>query len=227
MYKPKVLLLDDQTIITMELQSTIKLLGKYNIIGKVKSHEQAIEKIKEEKPDIFFVDIHLGDNQPTGIQTAKEAKELYNDIKIVFLTSYTDDNTMDDALDLEPVTYLAKPFKREDIKSALFQATKKIQKEKNENIINLQGGYSYNFEGKYLNYQDKIITLSKKEKQLMDLLSNARGEIITSESLEHEIYKDETKSNSSFRTLLYRFRKKLDSDIIETIPGVGLKLLLK
>ncbi len=58
MEKAKILIVEDKAFIAMETQSQLKGLG-YNATSKVDTGEKAIEKAREDKPDLIFMDIRI------------------------------------------------------------------------------------------------------------------------------------------------------------------------
>lgn len=74
-------------------------------------------------------------------------------------------------------------------------------------------------------YQNIPMKLGVKEKKLLSILLEARGNIVSFEQLTYAIWSDETISDSTLRTLIYRLRTKLEHRLIETIPSFGCKLI--
>lgn len=75
-------------------------------------------------------------------------------------------------------------------------------------------------------YNEMPIKLSKKERMLLILLLEAKGNILKFEYIEREIW-DDFVTGSALRTLIYRLRSRLDYKLIETIPSFGCKIILK
>ncbi len=70
------------------------------------------------------MDINLK-NSKDGIETAKEIQKIEN-IPIIYLTAYSDENTIERAIKTNPISYLLKPFKREELKSTILLGLYKI-----------------------------------------------------------------------------------------------------
>jgi len=66
----KVMIVEDEMLLAMELESEIELAG-HQVTGLAMSSSQAREQINASKPDFAFVDIHLMDG-PTGIDVGRE-----------------------------------------------------------------------------------------------------------------------------------------------------------
>ncbi len=136
MSKANVLVIEDEKIVSMDIQMSLKKLG-YNIIGAADTGEKAIELALELKPDIILMDIMLK-GEMTGIQAAEAIKkEMY--VPIVYLTAYTDENTLAKAKLTEPNGYLIKPFKEINVKTtlemALYKHTKDAEVKKERDLL--------------------------------------------------------------------------------------------
>lgn len=126
MSKINVLVVEDESIVSKDIQYSLKKLG-YNVVGAAATGEKAIELAGEKRPDIILMDIMLkGD--VTGIEASAEIKEKYN-IPIIFLTAYADENTLSKAKVTEPYAYIIKPFKEIDLHTSIEMALYKHGKE--------------------------------------------------------------------------------------------------
>lgn len=225
MPKAKILIVEDNPITAADLKSALKKLD-FDITDTVSSYNEALISTKQNEPDMIMMDIDLGKSK-NGIELAYEIKKSKN-IPILYLTSFSDDDTMEKAFATDPVGYLVKPFKREELKTTIMLALYKINKLEYENINqdHTYIGYGYYFDLKtaQLYYKSKYIKLGIKEKQLLAVLTEAQGLVISNEQLEHKLWADNAPSNSSLRTLVYRLKSKLGCNIIETSYSNGYKL---
>jgi len=122
-----ILVTEDESIVRKDIEMRLKKLG-YNIAGSADTGLKAIEIAKSEKPDLALMDIMLK-GEMTGIEAAAEIKKFL-DIPIIFLTAYSDDNTLEKAKGSEPHGYLLKPFKESDVRTSIEMAIHKHQAEK-------------------------------------------------------------------------------------------------
>lgn len=223
----KVLIVEDETIVALDIKSAIKKIG-FQVTGTVTNYDDALNSVKNNAPDIIMMDINLK-NSKDGIQTAKDIQKLKN-VPIIFLTAYSDDETIKRAVETNPVGYLIKPFKREELKSTLLLALHKVKPKKtpvNSELKYLGERFYYDEKNGNLYCEDMPMKLSSNEKKLLELLYNAKNSIVSLEDIEYNIWPAETVSQSSVRTLIYRLRTKLDHKLIETIPSFGCKLVIK
>ncbi len=126
MAKTNVLVIEDEAIVSKDIQHSLKKLG-YNVVGSASTGEKAIELAIELKPDIVLMDIMLK-GQMTGIEAAEEIKSRMN-VPVIYLTAYADENTLSKAKVTEPYGYIIKPFKEIDIHTSIEMAIYKHQKE--------------------------------------------------------------------------------------------------
>ncbi len=223
--KIKILIVEDETIVALELKSVIKKLG-CEVVDAVTNHDDALEAVKNNEVDMIFMDINL-ENSKDGIETAAEIKKL-RDIPVLYLTAYSDDGTIERAIRTNPVGYLNKPFRREDIKSSIMLSLHKLDKPRTPamdgSCVDLGQGYYYDLDHDNLYYNDLPVKLSVKENLLLKILVEARGQLVPFSELEYHLWPSGAVSESSLRTLMYRLRSKLEHKLIETIPSFGCKL---
>ena len=221
----KILIVEDEPIVALDIERTLVNLG-YSITDSVANYDDAMSSVSSDTPDIIFMDINLADSK-SGIEIVKEIKKT-NDIPIIYLTAFSDDETMQEAIQTNPVNYLLKPFKREDLKSSILLSIYKIKKDTvttiNDDYIHIGSDFYFDLKNTSLFYKDQPIQLSTNEKKLLQLLIDARGQIVSLSTIEDYIWPDKNMSSSAFRTLVYRLRSKLEFKLIETIPSFGYKL---
>ncbi|HTY52448.1 MAG TPA: response regulator [Methanomicrobiales archaeon] len=112
----KVLVVDDEAIITMQLEERLTTLG-YEVAGMAASGEEAVEKARRLSPDIILMDIVMP-GRMNGIEAAKQINEQLG-IPVVFVTSYADDAIIEKAKAARPYGYIVKPFNELEIKAAI------------------------------------------------------------------------------------------------------------
>src|SRR5512136_2898704 len=112
----KILVVDDEAIITMQLEERLTALG-YEVVGMAASGEESIEKARRLSPDIVLMDIVM----PGKMNGIEAAKQIYEEMGIpcVFVTSYADDAIIQKAKEARPYGYIVKPFNELEIKAAI------------------------------------------------------------------------------------------------------------
>lgn len=126
MGKTNVLVVEDESIVSKDIQHSLKKLG-YNVVGAASTGEKAIELAVSERPDIVLMDIMLK-GEMNGIEAADTIRKQFK-IPIIFLTAYADESTLSKAKITEPYGYIIKPFKEIDLHTTIEMAIYKHGKE--------------------------------------------------------------------------------------------------
>lgn len=151
----KILVVEDESIVAKDIQVCLRKLG-YEVVGMCSTGESAIEMAKDKEPDLVMMDIMLK-GEMNGIQAAGTIRD-HSDIPIIFLTAYTDRDTVDKAKETEPYGYIIKPFKEIDIQTAIEIALYKHSKEK---VIRQERDFYYSLAEK----QDSVDMIFVKANQ--------------------------------------------------------------
>ncbi len=116
MDKKKIMLVEDEAVTALDLESNLIKLG-YEVSPIVTSGEDAVRKAAELHPDLILMDITLA-GPMSGIEAADEIRKS-NAIPIVFLTAHADAKTINRAKITEPFGYLPKPCSLATIMSTI------------------------------------------------------------------------------------------------------------
>ncbi|MCR5346015.1 MAG: response regulator transcription factor [Lachnospiraceae bacterium] len=106
MEKKRILLVDDDELITMSLEMIISSEQEFEIVGKGKSGREAVRLYNELTPDLLLMDIRM--NDMNGLEAAEEILRAHKDAVILFLTTFSDDEYIVKALKLGVKGYLLK-----------------------------------------------------------------------------------------------------------------------
>nr|MDA3948724.1 EAL domain-containing protein [Spirochaeta sp.] len=136
MPKERVLIVEDEKIIALDLQRRLENFG-YQVVYLASNADEAVSSALEYVPDIILMDIMLGGDRD-GVDAAVEIKEHLN-TPIVFLTAYADENTVERAKKAEPVGYVLKPFKERELQTtidiALYKARVDLKMREQEQLF--------------------------------------------------------------------------------------------
>jgi CheY-like chemotaxis protein len=116
-----ILIVEDDTILARVEEWRLKKIG-YRVCGRAVTGAEAIRLAAALKPDAVLMDVGLpGDID--GIETARMIKEE-SGIPVIFVTSYSDANTLERAKTTHPDGYIVKPFEDNDLRVAIGLALK-------------------------------------------------------------------------------------------------------
>jgi len=126
MGRAKILIVEDESIVALNIQSRLERLG-YVVTANIPSGETAIQKVEETSPDLVLMDIKLK-GTVDGIEAAGQIRNRFQ-IPVVYLTAYSDDETLNRAKLTEPYGYILKPFESRDLCTVIEVALYKHQME--------------------------------------------------------------------------------------------------
>jgi PAS domain S-box-containing protein len=119
MSQTRILVVEDEGIVSLEIQSRLRSFG-YHIAGTADTGEEAIVKAAQTQPNLILMDIRLK-GKLNGIMAADHIRVNF-DIPVIYLTAYADEHTLKQAKVTEPFAYLLKPFEERDLYTAIEMA---------------------------------------------------------------------------------------------------------
>jgi PAS domain S-box-containing protein len=126
MEKTKILIVEDEAIISKNLQMRLEKHG-YIVPSAVATGEEAIKKSGEDNVDLVLMDIVLL-GEIDGIEAADQIRSRFN-IPVIYLTAYADETILEKAKITEPFGYIIKPFEDRELHSAIQMALYKHKME--------------------------------------------------------------------------------------------------
>ncbi|PZV07454.1 MAG: hybrid sensor histidine kinase/response regulator [Leptolyngbya sp.] len=127
MGQAKILVVEDEIIVARTITNQLTQLG-YTVVGTASSGAAAIAKAASTQPDLVLMDVVLK-GEMDGITAASQICSQ-QDIPIVFLTAYADENTLQRAKNTLPLGYVVKPFSPGELRVAVELALFKHQVDK-------------------------------------------------------------------------------------------------
>jgi signal transduction histidine kinase len=122
----KILIVEDEMVSAMSLAADLEDLD-YEIVETATSGEEALQFAAQMQPDLILMDINLVGSMD-GIEAATEIRQRFN-IPVVFLTSYSNAETLERARHAGSFGYLLKPFKTQEVRASIEMALSKYQEE--------------------------------------------------------------------------------------------------
>jgi DNA-binding response OmpR family regulator len=218
--KKNILIVEDESIVAMEIESYLNRCN-YNIVGICSNGDEAYELAIHLDIDLILMDIFLLNSN--GIETAMKIKQKKNNMPIIFLTAYMDDETIDKAVATNPVAYLIKPFNRKELLASIKIGLRDYTQACCDRVgdIYLDEEFSFDSRATQLICCGEVVHLSKKEKMLLVLFLDNMGGLTSSVTIEYELWPDKPSSDTRLRTLISRLRAKLKHKFIETCSAEG------
>jgi len=113
----EILVVEDEGLIALHIEEILGRAG-YHVQALIPSGELALQYLDTSTlPDLILMDIGLG-GKIDGIETARQIRKRHA-IPIVFISAYSSQNRIDEALAVSPGAYLLKPFEEKDLIAAV------------------------------------------------------------------------------------------------------------
>jgi CheY-like chemotaxis protein len=130
--RARLLIVEDEGIVALNIQRRLEGLG-YNVVANVASGEEVIAVVEETRPELVLMDIKL-EGKVDGIEAAAQIRDRFQ-IPVVYLTAYTNEETLNRAKLTEPYGYILKPFEARDLATTIEVALYKYQMEQGERRV--------------------------------------------------------------------------------------------
>jgi DNA-binding NarL/FixJ family response regulator len=117
----RVLLADDQRVVREGLGTLLSLLKGIKVVGVAADGNEALALAIKLRPDVVLMDLRMP--RCDGIEATRRLREFDASIKVLVLTTYTDDRSVIDALRAGARGYLTKDAGAAEIRRALEQVT--------------------------------------------------------------------------------------------------------
>jgi two-component system, OmpR family, KDP operon response regulator KdpE len=219
----KVLIVDDEPPIRKLLRMGLSTQG-YEIL-EATNGKTALAQL-EEKPDLIILDLGLPDMQGLDLLTAIRARN--ESVPIVVLSSRGDESVKVRALDLGADDYLTKPFGMEELLARMRAALRHQLAVQGERPAFKVGDLTVDLVRRIVKVGDKEVKLSPKEYELLRVLVQHAGKVLTHKFLLGELWSDFT-DTQYLRVYVRQLRHKIEADpeqpqYILTETGVGYRL---
>ena len=180
--------------------------------------EEAFSLYQSEHPDIIITDIKMP--KLNGVELIKRIRKENPHIPIIVTSAYTDRDFLLESIKLSLIDYIVKPIKEKDL-VRLLEASAEILSTKSQTTIIIDTIHTYDYDNKVIIQENIPITLTQKEIDLFELLLAHRGNLVTRQVIEDALYIYEEAPPSALKNLIFKLRKKIGSDIIQTVGNLG------
>ena len=226
----KILIVDDER----EIADVVALYLQHENYDVVKAYngKDALRLVEEEKPDMALLDVMLPDID--GFTILQKIRENYT-FPVIMLTAKTEYMDKITGLTLGADDYIAKPFNPLElvarVKAQLRRFTKYNEGSKTQEDLIDFGGLLLNRNTHECVYNEKKLTLTPIEFDILWILCENRGQVISSEQLFEQVWKEKYYKNSNNTVMVHirHLREKMSgptgkSDFIKTVWGVGYRV---
>lgn len=181
--------------------------------------------------DIIISDIQMP--RLNGVELVENIYSINPKQIIIILSAYDDSKYLLPLINLGIEQFIKKPIDYQDLLKVLLNTSKKLELLKTQNtsginpsIVKISNFCTFDKETNLLQVDAKVITLTKFEIIFLQLLCTSIGKIYSNEDItRHYGELDENLDMVNIRKLVSKLRKKMPENSIESIYGVGYRLL--
>ena len=226
----KILVLDDEKEIADVIALYLKNDG-YEVVT-VYTGREALEMVEKEQPNLALLDVMLPDID--GFRVLQKIREKYT-FPVIMLTAKTEYMDKITGLTMGADDYIPKPFNPLElvarVKAQLRRYTQYNDGGKEPGEVIDFGGLLLNRTSHECIYNEVPLTLTPIEFDILWLLCENRGKVISSEELFEKVWHEKYYKNSNNTVMVHirHLREKMSaptgtSDFIKTVWGVGYKV---
>jgi two-component system KDP operon response regulator KdpE len=219
----RVLVVDDEPPIRKLLRTGLGTQGYQTLDAP---NAKTALQLMADKPDLVILDLGLPDMQ--GLDLLREIRARWEDLPIVVLSSRGDETAKVEALDLGADDYVTKPFGMEELLARIRTALRHKLHVQGERPLFKLGDLSVDLVRRIVKKGDVVVKLSPKEYELLRVMVQYAGRVLTHKFLLKELWAAPIDSQY-LRVYVRQLRQKIEPDperprYILTETGVGYRL---
>jgi two-component system OmpR family response regulator len=194
------------------------LVDAAHAVDWVRSGEQGLAALRQSPYDMLLLD--LGLTGMDGTDVLRSVRRSNDELPVMVLTARHQVDTRVDVLDLGADDYLVKPF---ELKELLARMRAVVRRKGGSGAPMLVAGdLSVDPSSREADFRGARCRLSGREFALLEALARRPGAILSKADLEERIYGwNQDVDSNTVEVLVYGLRRKLGSDVIRTVRGVG------
>jgi DNA-binding response OmpR family regulator len=214
-----ILLVEDDKALAAGLLEALRKEGL--AINHVATGTDAVHVIKTDTPDIVILDLGLPDMD--GLTVLRKLRKFDADLPVLLLTARDTLSDKISGLDSGADDYLAKPFDMPELLARLRALGRRVSSA-GAHIISI-ANISLDTASQQVKLDNAAIEMPRREYMLLKVLMENAGRVQTRDSLENKLYSwGEEVASNTLEVHVHHLRKKLGSDFIATVRGVGYKV---
>lgn len=221
----KILVVDDEPSIAQSIKYNLEREG-FDVVT-ASDGEEALQLISREKPKLIVLDLMLP--KLSGEDVCRYVRKR-SQVPIIMLTAKGEEVDRVVGLEIGADDYMIKPFSTHEliarIKAVLRRTTAFAAKVESNDDLSI-GIFELNTKRHEIRQADKLLDLTLKEFEILQLLMRNAGQVVRRETLLHRVWgEDYFGDTKTLDVHIRRLRKKIEKDpskprYIETVRGVG------
>lgn len=225
----KILIVDDEPSMRLGLKDNLELEGY--LVELAEDGEEGLLKIENGIFDLIVLDIMMP--KISGFDVCKKMRADGNNTSVIFLSAKGEE--LDKVLGLEfgADDYITKPFSVRELLARIKAILRRNSSTQQSTITTTIGKLTFDFQSFSVFENQKPITMSYKEFEIIHFLWNHKNETVSRDKLLNSIWGEHVYTTSrTIDNFIMKLRNKIEFDpnkpqLIISIHGVGYKLIIK
>ena len=211
----RILLVEDDAMLGQTLKTALEQ-QQYSVAW-LRDGENALDTLQSERIELVIMD--LGLPKRDGISIIREIRSRNIGVPVLILTARDDVQEKVRGLDAGGDDYLLKPFDLHELYARLRALSRRSPQ--SGGVLRC-GDIVMESDAHQVFYKGSPVNLSRREYMLLEIFLNRPTRVFTRQQLEQSIYtwQDDIGSNA-LEVHIHHLRKKLGSEFIKTVRGVG------
>jgi len=215
----KILFLEDEYALRISVEEFLNDLGLD--VDTFENGDAAFDAIYEGSYNLLLLDVKVPGMD--GFELLKALRERDIVIPALFITSLTHVDDLVHGYELGCCDYIKKPFDLKELQIRVEHALRSECLHAKKELIQLNDIYAYDTKNFILLEEEKKIELTKTEKRILESLIKHRGSIVSIEAFQEEVWGEDI-DPANIRVQINKLRKKLASELIVNVRGLGYKI---
>jgi len=212
----RILLVEDDELLGEGLAMALADAG--HVVDWLKDGASGLAALEQEEFDVVLLD--LGLPRMDGMAMLGRVRDRSNEVPVIILTAR---DTLDDrvsGLDAGADDYLVKPFELDELHARLRAVARRRAGRSRTQVVH--GDLELDPVARQAKWKGQPIELRRREYDLLEMLVENAGRILSRDKLEQRLYgwQEEVESNA-VEVHVHHLRRKLDPAFIRTVRGVG------
>lgn len=158
----KILITDDHNVVRSGLGAFLQVYDDFELVGEASNGREAVDVCAATQPDVVLMDLVMPEMD--GAQATRIIRERFPDTQVIVLTSFKEDNLIEDALKAGAIGYLLKNVSADELANAIRSANigrPTLAPEATQALINATG-----------RKQTQDYELTSREKEVLSLMTD-------------------------------------------------------
>lgn len=221
-----VLIIDDENQIRKFLDIALRAQGYKTLLAE--TGQKGLELLALQGADLVILDLGLPDLD--GCEVLTELR-TWAQVPVIVLSVRADEEEKVKLLDAGANDYVTKPFSVQELMARIRVLLRQFQHTTADTAIFDDGVLKIDFAQRQVFFNQQLLSLTRKEYQLLSLLAQHKGQLITQPQILKDLWGPTHQEDTHYlRILVAKLRGKLNDNAVQpkyivTEPGVGLRFL--